>query len=818
MFTLPFRQEGIFDFKEGPEIDVGDALKQFLIFDGAMGTMLMKKGLRAGGCPEVMNIEVPERVLEIHRAYIDAKADVISTNSFGGNRIKLAMHHAGEEVRKLNLKAVEIARRAVEGTKVYVAASVGPTGRFVEPAGHMTFAEAYDVFREQIEALAQGGPDFILLETFGDLGEIRAALLAARDVCTVPVICCITYTGRRTLTGVSPAAAAVVLESMGAAAVGANCSGGPEELYDSVLEMQENTDLPIIVQPNAGIPCIREGETAYPLDPKDFLKAMEPYFTAGINIIGSCCGSTPEHTWLLKERVLKSKGVPIRKGKERGGTLAGHSVVLRAEREIPPLIIGERINPTSRKDIIKDLKNEEYQIIRKEAEAQTKAGAHLLDINVGAPGIDQARAMHRVINALQRSIETPIVIDATDPKVIEEGLQVYHGKALVNSVNGEQRNLESILPLIKRYGAAVVGLTLDHEGIPKDAIGRFEIATRIVNECARYGIPKKDIYIDALTLTAGVDGGDAVKTLEALRMIKEKLNVNTVLGISNISYGLPQREIVNASFLTMAIAEGLDAAIIDPLDPTVMEAWRGASLLTGRDKNAENFLVWGKERVICEKAKGRIKGLIDIDGLKETVIKGLEGIEVLVEGLLSRGLRAQGIIDEGLIPALNTVGHLYEKGEYYLPQLMLSAEVAQKAFSALEKRFARTGEILDKGTVIIGTVKGDIHDIGKNMVSVMLKNHGYRVIDLGKNVSRERFAEAALQENAQFAALSALMTTTMIEIPGTIAALKEVLPDIRVIVGGAVLNREFAREVGADGYGKDAVDAVNIIERIRGKQ
>jgi len=796
-------------------MDSKQALERILVFDGAMGTMLMEKGLQAGVCPEIINVKSPEKVLEVHKAYIHAGADVISTNSFGGNRIKLSQYLAADRVREVNLKAVEIARKAAEGTKVYVAASVGPMGRFVEPAGDMTFTAAYDVFGEQIQALACGKPDFILLETFSDLGEIRAALLAARDVCDIPVICCLTYDGGRTLTGVNPASAAVVLESMGAAAVGANCSGGPGELYGSVMEMQKNTGLPVIVQPNAGIPSLRDGKTFYPLKPVDFAKAMEPYLDKGINLLGSCCGSTPEHTRLLSEKAAGLNAVAAKA--DTAGVLASSQRVIRVRSETLPLIIGERINPTARKSIAESLRNGDSQAIREEAENQVGNGACLLDINIGTPGIDEADTMYRLVNMLQRSIDAPLVIDSTNPAVIEKGLQAYHGKALVNSVSGEQESLDKILPLVKRYGAAVVGLTLDGKGIPATAEERLKIAGKIAGECTRHGIPAKDIYIDALVLAVGIDSMAAVETLRAIKMVKERLGTNTVLGISNVSHGLPGRSKVNAAFLAMAIASGLDAAIVNPSDSSISGAWQAASLLAGRDPNAGNFLKHNTAKAVAGDVGEKEEEQAEADAVKQMVVRGFENIEAVVEKLLGQGIDAGEIIDRGLIPGLNIVGELFAKGEYYLPQLMLSAETAQKAFGILEKRLGKRGSIPDKGTVVIGTVKGDVHDIGKNMVAVMLRNHGYRVLDLGKGVSAERFAEAALQEGAEFAALSALMTTTMVEIPGTIRLLKKKLPDIKIIVGGAVVTGEFAREAGADGYGRDAVDAVRTIENLRGK-
>ena len=811
--------------REGNQYHIGSeemknipSLEKMLVFDGAMGTMLLEQGLEPGTCPDYMNMLQPQQVEEIHLAYLKAGADVITTNTFGGNRWKLAEYGLDDKVTAINREGVRIAKRAAAGFNGWVAASVGPTGQFIEPLGKRTFQEIYGVFREQIEALAEEGPDFILLETFHDLGEIRCALLAARDICSIPVICSLTYEGRRTLTGVSPGSAAVVLESLGAWAVGANCSGGPEELFYVVKEMTQYTNLPVLVQPNAGLPVFREGAVSYPLGPQEFLSALEPYFEIGVQLLGSCCGSTPGHTEEIKKR---ARGVSLLSSKdETRSTLASREKVVYIGGDELPKVIGERINPTARKTLAESLKQEQYGIIQHEAEVQVDAGAHLLDINVGVHGIDQRETMGKVVHLLQQKIHAPLVIDSTEPKVIEKALESYHGKALVNSINGEKKSLAFILPIIKRYGAGVVALTLDEQGIPEKAEGRYAIAERIVHACDAYGISRKDIYIDCLVLTVGTDEKAPIETLRALKMVKEKLQVNTILGVSNVSHGLPERSKINGAFLAMAIANGLDVAIINPLDTIMMDSWQAASLLAGRDSKAINYIQLNrgekhgsKEHKHSTQEKYLEKS--SLEGIRELIVKGSMDVLRVVDDLLLQGSKPVEIINNGLIPGLEMVGDKFKNGEFYLPQLMLSAEVAETVFAHLEKTLGNDGHMERKGTVIIGAVKGDVHDIGKNVVAVILKNHGYHVVDLGKNVSPEAFIQAAEAEKADFIGLSALMTTTMIEIPKTITCIKSALPHIKIIVGGAVVTAQFAQESGADGYSEDAVGAVKVIEGLK---
>lgn len=792
-------------------------LDKILVFDGAMGTMLLKKGLKSGICPDYMNILHPQQIEEIHLSYLQAGADVITTNTFGGNRLKLAEYELGDKIKEINREGVRIAKRAAEAFGSYVAASVGPTGQFIEPIGKKTFQEIYEVFKEQIGALAEEDPDFILLETFHDLGEIRCALLAARDICSIPVICSLTYEGRRTLTGVSPSSAAVVLESLGAWAVGANCSGGPEELYHVVKEISQHTNLPVLVQPNAGLPEFKEGVVSYPLGPKGFVDALKPYFELGIHLIGSCCGSTPAHTKEIKQRT-KEITLPINKNMGKS-TLASREKVVYLGKDELPKVIGERINPTARKKLGESLKLGQYGVIQEEAETQVEAGAHLLDINVGVHGIDQQETMGKLIHLLQQKIDVPLVIDSTDPKVIGKALESYHGKALVNSISGEKKSLEAILPIIKRYGAGVVALVLDEHGIPESAEGRYAIAEKIVEACDAQGISRNDIYVDCLVLTVGTDDKAPMETLKALRMVKEKLHVNTILGVSNVSHGLPERSKINASFLAMAIGNGLDLAIVNPSDKTMMDSWQAASLLAGRDVKASNYIHLNHKQILESKKYNQIaqdKHLEKptFEKVRDLIVKGSMDVLHVVDDLLHQGNKAFKIINNGLVPGLEVVGEKFKNGEFYLPQLMLSAETAEKVFLRLEKSL-ENGEIIGrKGTVVIGTVQGDVHDIGKNVVAVILKNYGYHVIDLGKNVSPEAFIQTAEKESADFIGLSALMTTTMTEIPKTIASIKAVLPNVRIIAGGAVVTEEFARESGADGYSEDAVGAVKVLEEL----
>lgn len=788
---------------------------EIFVFDGAMGTMLQERGLKAGQSPEELNLLAPEIVKSVHLDYLNAGCDVITTNTFGGSRLKLQEYQLEEKLVQINENAVQIAKEAVRTAgHGLVAASIGPTGHFVEPLGEMTFEAIYAVFYEQALALAGGKPDYFILETFSDLGEIRAALLACRDAAQdIPVICSMTYMpNQRTLTGVSPGAAAVTLSAMGAAVIGCNCSGGPEELLSVIDQSAQYTDLPLIVQPNAGLPIYTDGAVRYPLTAENFAPLMAQFLSYQLQFVGGCCGTTPNHISALKETVYGftvQKRAPI-----QHGMIASREEVIAFGSHTLPKIIGERINPTARKKLAQSLRDNDLSMVQSDAQDQMAAGAHLLDINVGAHGLDQKATMTRIVSLLQQGAAIPLVIDSTDKDVLAQALAQYHGKALINSVNGEDKSLHEILPLAKRFGAAVVALTLDEDGIPPTAEGRLTIARHIVHTCAQYGIAPKDIFVDALVMTVGTDNHAPMETLRAMRLIKEELGVNLLLGVSNVSHGLPNRSQINSAFLAMAIANGLDAAIINPLDELMMKSWQSAALLSGRDARAANYLALN---TVTEEAAPQTvaQDTPSLALVADLVVKGGQAIVKVVQALLDEGFSALEIINEGLIVGLNEVGERYEKGVYYLPQLMLSAETAQKAFDLLAEKM-ESGTAFHKGTMVIGTVKGDIHDIGKNMVAVMIKNHGYQVIDLGKNVPSQLFIDTVVAHDAEFLGLSALMTTTMIEIPPIIQMLRQVHPQTKVIIGGAVITEDFAHEAGADGYGRDAVSTVKLMNQLLG--
>lgn len=785
-------------------------LEKLLVFDGAMGTMLQQEGLKPGKCPELMNVDYPDKVIKIHEKYLKAGADVITTNTFGGSRVKLKEYELEDRVYEINSKAVEIARKIADKYNKYVAASVGPTGRFVEPIGNNSFDDIYEIFKEQINALASKNPDFILLETFNDLGEIRAAILAAKDVCDIPVICTLTYEGDRTLTGVRPESAAIVLESLGASAVGVNCSGGPDELLEVTNKICKTTSIPVIVQPNAGLPIVKDGRVHYPLDGKKFIEKIEPYFELGVNIFGSCCGSTPEHTKFIKERAKNLNFV--KRDIEQISTLASREEVVNIGSNYIPKIIGERINPTANKKLAQNIKVGDFFIAQEEAQTQVSNGSHIVDVNVGTDGIDQVEVMKKLVNLIQKNVNSPLSIDSIDKDVLKEALKNYHGKAIVNSVNGEEKSLESILPLVKRYGAGVIGLTLDENGIPNTAKERLKIAKKIIDRCIEYKIPKKDIYIDPLCISVSTDNNAAMETLKAIKIIKEELDVNIVLGVSNISFGLPSRSKLNSSFLSMAILNGLDLAILNPLDENIMNSYQAASLLSNRDNNSNNYINLNSEKSISKSEIDESTDIISVDQLKKCIVNGSYKALDIAKKLIYEDTDKSEIIDYGLIKALDIVGKKFENKEYFLPQLMLSAEIVEKIFDIIKSTI--NFDVKSKGTVVIGTVKGDVHDIGKNMVSVMLRSHGYKVVDLGKNVPADNFLKTAKEERADVISLSALMTTTMTEIAITIDHIRKELPNIKIIAGGAVVTEEFAKKSGANGYSEDAVSAVKLVDSL----
>lgn len=786
-----------------------------LLGDGAMGTMLVQEGLPSGYIPELWMLSNPDIIAKIHDKYIQAGSNVIGTNTFGANSFKLKEYNASEKVKEINFLAAQLAKIAA-GDNAFVAGVVGPTGQFPIPLGKTPWHLLKEAFAEQVRALEAGGADFIFMETFSDLGELRAALFAAKEYTNLPVACSMTYSKGRTLTGTNPQTAAVVLSAMGADIIGANCSTGPEELLDIMRQYRSATHLPLLVEPNAGMPEFMEGKTVYNQTPEKMASFVEEFRHIGVNLIGACCGSTPQHIKAMAvnlqsrephKKIPQADAFPTR--------LASRSKVVSLGKQKLPIIIGERLNPTARKAIAQAYRDKNWDFIMQEGLTQSEAGAQVLDLNVGVPGEDEGLLLAKGVHHLEMSLDIPLVLDCTNPIALEKGLQEYHGKALINSVNGEEKSLQSILPLAKKYGAAVLGLTLDEHGIPEKAKQRLEIAKRIVDRALSLGICKEDVLIDCLVLTAAASPATSMETIKAISLVKEELGCATVLGLSNVSHGLPQRSWLNASFLALAVGAGLDAAIANPLDNRVHEVITSTALLTGRDPGAKNYILQaGKSTATAEGTNiSKQSKENTLEELQKQIQNGQkESVLPLIKVLLEK-YSSMEIINNAIVPALELIGNEFAEGKAFLPQLIMAGEAAQTVFTYIKKLFPESS-LENKGTVILGTVKGDVHDIGKNIVSALLENHGYYIIDLGKNVSAEDFAQAAIKENAQIVGLSALMTTTMVEMGPIIKYLKDKKPDLKVIVGGAVVTEEFALEIQADGYGKDAVEAVKLIQEL----
>lgn len=792
--------------------------ERVLVLDGAMGTMLQARGLRPGQSPEELNLTLPEVVAGVHREYLDAGADIIVTNTFGGSRAKLEHYGLQDRVAEINARAVAIARE-VCGDRAYVAASIGPTGQFVEPVGDVSFDEMAAIFREQARALVDAGADSITLETFLDIKEIRAAVIAIREISSdIPVIAQLTFDNEgRTVLGTSPEAAAVTLEAAGADIVGSNCGLGPDGICDVMAAMRRVTRLPLISQANAGLPALVDGVTVFPGTPDDMTAFHDRLLDLNVRIIGGCCGTTPAHIRAIRE-ALSLRDQSVRDcGPAEGVTfLSSRTTVVAMGAGLPAAIIGERINPTGKKGFAQELREGKVSYIRREALEQTARGAVLLDVNVGTPGIDEPAAMERAVVTVATAVGAPLVLDSSDPAALERGLKAADGKVLLNSVNGEAKSMERVLPLARKYGAAVIGLALDETGIPETAEGRLAVAERIVEAAGKAGIRRPDVVIDCLTLTVSAEQKRAMETLRAVRLVKERLGCPTVLGVSNISFGLPRRPLISSAFFAMALAAGLDAAIVNPKEEEMMAAWHSSMVLLNRDPNAAAYIAAyaGVAPPVAEQSAPG--GLPDIrQRLARAVITGDgEGIVSLVEEALSQGLEPLQVSNEGLLPGLEEVGRRFEKNQVFLPQVMQSAEAMQAAFARLKQDMA--GEAETKGTILMATVEGDIHDIGKNIVCTLLENHGFRVVDLGKNVPADRIVAEAERNGADAVGLSALMTTTMTEMENVLAGLRAAGIRTFTMVGGAVVTQEYADRIGADLYARDAMEAVARIKALLG--
>ncbi len=786
-----------------------------LIFDGAMGTMLQKAGLEAGGLPEVYNIEHPDVVLSIHKKYVEAGADVITTNTFQANALKLK--GCGIPPSEIIRAGVGLAKRS--GAK-YTALDIGPLGQLMAPMGTLSFDEAYELFREQLAAGEEAGADLVLFETMSDLLEVKAAVLAAKENTNLPVFVTMTFQeDGRTFVGCDPVSAAVTLSGLGADALGVNCSLGPKQLMPIIDKLISHSSVPVMVQPNAGLPSIRDGETVYDISPEEFSLSMRQIAEKGAAVLGGCCGTTPEYIKKMKAAVSDVPYIRPDLPKETAVCSGTKTVIF----DDAVTLIGERINPTGKKKLKERLRAYDFGYLVGEAIAQDEAGADILDVNCGLPEIDEAAALSRAVFEIQSAVNLPLQIDSSDSASIEKAVRIYNGKPIINSVNGKVESMEKIFPIAAKYGAVVVGLCLDEDGIPENAQGRFRIAEKIIKEAAAYGIPKEDIIIDCLVLTASARQSLVLETIKAIRLVKQ-LGVKTVLGVSNVSFGLPARPVLNSVFLAAGFGAGLDSAIVNPGSSEIMKVFRAFRVLNNQDRDAAEYIENYSEYISEDTSAGRgtkdkgeplKEGDLPAGGLIEAII---EGRQDLTGGMTEELLKTKDpitIINEYFIPALDEVGDKYEQGIFFLPRLIRSAEAVKKGFGVLRDNSPSGSG--GKGKIILATVRGDIHDIGKNIVKMMLENYGYEVLDLGKDVPKEEIVKAAMENDVRLVGLSALMTTTVRSMKETISALKEAGSTAKIVVGGAVLNEEYVEFVGADYYGKDAGATVKIANEVFGE-
>lgn len=787
--------------------------KELLFFDGGMGTLLQAKGLQPGELPETWNFTHEKEIREIHRQYIEAGSDIILTNTFGANALKF--HDDAYSLEELIQRAVNnvkvAAEEAATGRRIYTALDVGPTGKLLKPMGDLDFETAYETYKEVMIYGEKAGADLIHIETMSDTYELKAAVLAAKENTSLPVFATTIFDERgKLLTGADVPSVVAMLEGLRIDALGINCGMGPEQMLPILEQLMTYSSLPIIVKPNAGLPKQKDGETYYDVSPEEFASVMKHVVDLGAVVIGGCCGTTPAH---IRCMAVDCRNLPVKPIVKKNFTVVssyGQSVFLGTGSKI----IGERINPTGKKRFKQALKEHDLDYILKEGITQQDNGAHILDVNVGLPDIDEPALMKEVVQELQSVTNLPLQIDTVDPVAMENALRIYNGKAMVNSVSGKQESMDVVFPLIQKYGGVVIGLALDEDGIPTDAEGRVCVAKKIISEAAKYGIEKKDIVIDALAMTISSEPEGAKVTLETLRRLRDEVGVCTVLGVSNISFGLPSRPIVNSIFYTMAMQNGLSVGIINPSSEDMMKAWYAYHALMNLDSNCEKYIArYAQQPGTTAAPVGKTSG--SSMSLKSAIERGLKEEANSITTEMAESKDALDIINEELIPALNTVGEGFEKGTVFLPQLLMSAEAAKCAFAVLKDKMESSGEVQEKkGKIVLATVKGDIHDIGKNIVKVLLENYSFEVIDLGKDVPPETVVDTVLEQNIHLVGLSALMTTTVVSMEETIKQLREKAPDCLVMVGGAVLNQDYADMIGADFYGKDAMQSVHYAQKV----
>ena len=800
--------------------DLGNIGKRVLIMDGAMGTMLQKLGLNPGHAPDLWNIENPEAIALVHRQYFEAGSQVLTTNTFGCTRPRLKEYNAEKNLSDIVLRACDILRNVIKDNAL-IAGDIGPLGLMVEPLGELLFETAVELFSEQIHALVKGGVDIILIETMFDIQEAKAAIVAAKDVApTLPIFVSLTYGQKGVLdTGTSPEVAGSIVEGFNVDAFGINCSLGPNEMMPVVESLVDNSSLPIMVQPNAGLPVFKDGRTIYNLSDEEVASYATYFVEKGVSVIGGCCGTTPGYIKRLS--TLAKDKVCIQRKPKSYTTLASRSELVKLGSNLPFVLIGEKINPTGKKAFQEELREKSYKSAIKLALSQAKAGVNALDLNVGVPLADESELMRNVIISVGQVVELPLIIDSSFVNALEAGLRVYPGKALINSVNGEEERLSDILPLAKRFGSSVIAL-LSEDSIPETARARLKVLEKILKYADLIGFNINNVVVDCLSLTISAMPKASVETLETIHLVKKEFGLPTTLGLSNVSFGLPLRRVINKYFLAMAISNGLDSAILDPYDDGVHEAIHTASIFSDRDPGCQRFIDYGQR--ISTESLGSAKGLQSSkkNGLTNTseliynaVFEGdRERIADYVGKGLSDGLGALHILTDIMTPSIRKLGDMFGKGKKFLPHLIMAADAMKKGVVVLEPILKKNREHKRKGLVIFATVKGDIHDIGKNLCGMMLENFGFDVIDLGRNVPNELILKTAIEKKADIIALSALMTTTMIQMKLIQDEIDKANMSFKVMVGGAAVTKRFAEEIGVDGYGKDVSEVVSLAESL----
>ncbi len=770
-----------------------------LYFDGGMGTLLQANGLKSGEEPASWSITHPDIITSLHKNYLDAGANIIKCNTFGVTPLKF------KDFEDYIKAAVQCAKNATSGYEnSFVALDIGPTGRLLKPLGDLPFEDAVEAFAETVKCGVKCGVDLILIETMNDLYETKAAVLAAKENSNLPVFVTNAYgEDGKLMTGADPDTVIQTLVGLGADAIGLNCSFGPDKMLPIIRKYSELCPLPIIVNPNAGLPSVRDGKTVYDITAGQFGDIMKEIAEIGGSILGGCCGTTPEY---IKETVKATLKIPLKAREIKKRTVIS-SYTHTVEFGEKAVLIGERINPTGKKKIKEALREENYNFILNEGLSQVDRGVKVLDVNAGLPEIDEVKALERLIFELQSVTDCPLQIDTSNPKALEKAMRIYNGKPLVNSVQGTRESMDAVFPLVKKYGGTVIALTIGENGIPETAIGRCEVAGLIIAEAEKYGINRSDIIVDPLTMTVSSDPNSAKVTLDAIKLIKETYGVKLSLGVSNISFGLPERDRINSTFFTLSLQAGLDAAIMNPFSDLMMSAYYSFNALTSKDENFNEFISFTQNGTLTETKPNNTA----VD-LKTAILKGLKTeAREITETLIQSG-NPLDLIDSDIVPALNEIGTAYEQKKAYLPQLLISAEAAAEAFSVIKEKLPSSADKSKK--IVIATVKGDIHDIGKNIVRTLLENYGFYVVDLGRDVAPEIIVDNA--KDCRLVCLSALMTTTVPAMEETVKLLHKTYPDIKVVVGGAVLTKTYAEKIGADFYGRDAMDAVRIAQNVFG--